>query len=923
MDTKNVSGVITSDVVIAFAQCPRKAFLLLHEPVRPPSHTYETILSQRAGSCRERLLSRLERVPLPTMPGKAQDTELELRAVDLVASCDAVKRVGEHGKTKGGPQHPQHGPLSPILAVGTFTVTPDQRLALAFAGHVQGLIQGSPSRFGTIVTRDDGAHHVDLGSGLKEVKSSLDALRGMQGPERSDVPPIVLNRHCPLCPFRDDCRTKAEAADDLSLLDRMTPKAIRRYKRKGIFTVKQLSFLYRPRRSKRRPGPTLAFKLELQALAIRTGKIYLQTSPSVTRTSDAIFLDMEGIPDEHFHYLIGLLVCHGDERATHSLWADKRADEARIWGELRTLLDAIPNLPIFHYGSYEPRAVELLGKRYETDVRTYMRRMINVNEAVFARVYFPVRSNGLKDIGRFLGATWSDPDASGLNSVVWRYQWEEAADDELKAKIIRYNQDDCGALAVVWQELARIAGSADADSSVDFADRPKQFATEAGNIVHARFAEILRSAHEDYQKNRLTLRKEEGEGDPKAVVKKRGAQEGHQAYHRVRPRVDRVVTVARKRVCWKHPVRLEPLDEVAEAFQIDLRLTRNGCKKTVTKYVGPRGRCPRCQQRYLPPTISRFRGRLFGHGFQAWAVYQRVTLRLPYRVIATVMDDLFGERISSGTVVKFMRDQASYYGPCERVTLGRLLAAAPFLHVDETLLNIQGTNHYAWVVTDGHRVVFRLTETREPDMLQELLAGYQGVLVSDFYAGYDGFKCRQQKCLAHLIRDLNDDLWDCPFNTEFEGFVLAVKDLLVPMIEATDGRSSKRRRAKFEVAIDRFYKRWITDREYEFEGTEKYRKRFDRYRDSLFMFMRVDGIPWNNNMAERAIRHLAVQRKISGTFFKDAIPSYLLLLGIAQTCRFQNKSFLKFLMSGSRDVDTFTSVKRRSASRCVSVPAVS
>ena len=63
---------------------------------------------------------------------------------------------------------------------------------------------------------------------------------------------------------------------------------------------------------------------------------------------------------------------------------------------------------------------------------------------------------------------------------------------------------------------------------------------------------------------------------------------------------------------------------------------------------------------------------------------------------------------------------------------------------------------------------------------------------SDFYPGYDGFECRQQKCLAHLIRDLNDDLWSSPFDAEFEKFVLSARDLLVPMIEAVHGRSAKR-----------------------------------------------------------------------------------------------------------------------------------
>jgi len=62
-------------------------------------------------------------------------------------------------------------------------------------------------------------------------------------------------------------------------------------------------------------------------------------------------------------------------------------------------------------------------------------------------------------------------------------------------------------------------------------------------------------------------------------------------------------------------------------------------------------------------------------------------------------------------------------------------------------------------------------------------------------------------------------------------------------------------------------------------------------------------------MAERAIRHLAVQRKISGSFYKHAVPHYLLLLAIAQTCRFQNKPFLKFLIAKEKNVDTYKAPK--------------
>src|SRR5262245_23380343 len=113
-----------------------------------------------------------------------------------------------------------------------------------------------------------------------------------------------------------------------------------------------------------------------------------------------------------------------------------------------------------------------------------------------------------------------------------------------------------------------------------------------------------------------------------------------------------------------------------------------------------------------------------------------------------------------------------------------------------------------------------MTETRETTMVRELLCGYGWVLGSVFYAGYDSVGCRQQKCLVHLIRDLNDDLWASPFNTEFEGFVLAVRDLLVPAIEAVQGRATKARQfAKFLPAVDAFYAHHITGISYKSEVT--------------------------------------------------------------------------------------------------------
>ena len=110
----------------------------------------------------------------------------------------------------------------------------------------------------------------------------------------------------------------------------------------------------------------------------------------------------------------------------------------------------------------------------------------------------------------------------------------------------------------------------------------------------------------------------------------------------------------------------------------------------------------------------------------------------------------------------------------------------------------------------------------------------------------------------HLVRDLNDDLWKNPFNAEFEGFVAAVRDLLVPIVGDIERYGLKALHLrKHKKRVDCFYQDTIDLFSGRQEILSKYKKRFERHRDSMFTFLGEDGIPWNNNAAERAFRHLA------------------------------------------------------------------
>jgi len=764
-------------------------------------------------------------------------------------------------------------------------------------------VQGRLPTTGTLVLVGDHPGKVKLAGKYKEVRRIVEVLRVWTNQPASDAPPVVLNKHCPICPFRDACLQQAEKEDNLSLLDRMTPKLMRRYHDKGIFTVRQLSHIYKPRRSRKKAKRQVRHSLELQALAIRTGKVHVEHLPELPRSPVELFLDFEGVPDSDFQYLAGLLVCRGNEAEYEPFWADDATAEAKMWSALIERLAAFPDSPVYHYGSYEKKAFATLAKRHGSG-SGLSDCLVNVASSVYGKVYFPVRSNGLKSLGGFLGATWTDPKASGLQSLVWRHRWEMTRDERFRQSLLQYNREDCAAVRLLVNRLDQIKRDAASDTTIEFASRPKRYSTETGNTVHGQFERILKNAKEGGQRNPVRVHAEEP--TPEDEPKKRGVRKGHQHFHRIAPKASRTEQVEPRQRCPKDNVILKPEPKKSvKRTVIDLVFTRSGCRKTVRKYVSTSSRCPKCGKHYSPVGFHGPHSHPFGHAFQAWTVYQRIILRLPYRIIVQVTGHLFGVGMSATTAINFLRYLADYYAPTEASILQAILKS-DFVHVDETKINIQGVDHYVWVFTDGKHVVFRMTETREADIVREVLAGYKGVLVSDFYPGYDSMPCRQQKCLVHLIRDINDELWKAPFDKELETFAVAVQALLVPILVEVDRYGLKAwHLRKFLKDVDRFYDKHIIGREYTSEPVRTFQKRVERYRESLFTFLTQDGIPWENNMAERAIRQLAVQRKISGSFFKRSAGHYLLLLAISQTCRFQGKSFLKFLLSKAKDVDEF------------------
>lgn len=909
---------ITSELVVAYSQCPFKAYLLLFSDDKGMPHDYTRVLNSKQYVHRHQYLEhfKLERKEAKLYsPDLFQKTHLLVEASiqfgklkaygDVLISIDSNSIAGKII-------------YEPTIVISTYKISQEQEVELQYVGIVLGKLQKKQPSMGNIVTPDGKTHKLKLEKGYRRVNGLLKTLEEWAENKPSNPPPLIINKHCQSCQFRNSCKVQAEKENHLSLLDRITPKAIARYNKRGIFTIYQLSYLYKPRkRQEKSQKLVVKHSLELQALAIREKRIYLQALPDVPSTSTKIFLDIEGIPEQKFQYLIGILVCEDNKKVYFSFWADSPSDEENIYTRAIAKINEYPQALIYHYGSYEAKAIAELNHKYKISSEELSKRLVNVNSYIYGKIYFPTLSNGLKDIGSFIGYSWQFANSSGLQAIAWRYLWEESRKQIYQEMLLAYNQDDCEALRALTDEIFKIKENAESSPHIDFADKPKRFSTEKGQEAHEQFEIIIKSAHSDYDRNKISFVSIEVQ--EKSDTQEEYSRRRYHTHRKVIPKARKLIESPTLISCPIHNKNLIETTIVSRKSIIDLIFTRNGVKKTVSQYYGFQSYCLECDRYYNPPLIDGFkRSQIYGHGFQVWVTYQRIALRLPHRTITQAIEDQFDEVVTSSTVRTFIRYAAEYYAETEKLILQRLLES-PFVHADETTIVIEGKPWYVWTFTNGKYVLYKLTQTRESKIASDILLGYSGVLISDFYCGYDSINCRQQKCWVHLIRDLNEDLWKAPYDKEYENFVLEIRNLMLPIFKSIEKYGSRKDTLqKFANSVDRFYIDCITNKFYSSELVIRYQKRFERYRDSLFTFLSEDKIPWHNNTAENAIRHIAKQRAISGSFFEAPTRSYLLLVGIYKTCRFQNKSFLKFLLSREKDIDRFKP-RRRSKKNTIPV----
>jgi predicted RecB family nuclease len=813
------------------------------------------------------------------------------------ALSNDLKRLGSQEKT-----------LYPIRFIASAKLTEADKIALAFDAIVL-------SKF----------LHCEVGSGwaiygpnFKTAKIDLSKLKARTKVIISEIanhlttseePDFYLNKHCPECQFQSRCRKLLIERDDLSLLRTVTIREREKYRARGVLTVNQLSYTFKPRRSSQ---DCKTHEPSLKALAIRKNLVHVAGEPKLNIPSNAIYLDVEGVPELNFYYLIGWRYdCNGTATNKYA-WADTTDEEQKIWWLFFNDLRRLGNVILIHYGRYEITFLSRMKKRYcqtAADIMavdSLMKNAINILSFLWSQIYIPTYSNGLKEVAAYLGYQRKSADASGLHALMWRSEWDADRTAEAKHKLIAYNIEDCEATECVAKFVANIATCDEqgekAYPCVSASSASKDFPHQFGPLEHAiaDFKLINQAAYWKYQRSKVYVRT--NRHLKTALKDRRASTENHL-------KATKIIQASRGRdkICVKCGGSSIHKHAHQSTLVVDLKFSPVGVRRQVIEYQYMRYRCWDCYYCYNEiPRQPRH-----GPGLHAFVTYSLFQLMISQHAVAENLTNLFGIRMSAGAVNIIKRNQADYYTATYNSILSRL-QQNHVIYADETQIKIGKTTRYVWVLASTEDVYYFYSESRESSTIQKMIGDFRGVLVSDFYAAYDTIKCAKQKCLIHLMRDINDDLLKNPFDNELCAFARSFGDLLRPIVETIDRYGLKRRHfSKHKDSASAFI-RSTTQKNFTSDAMLSYKKRLLRNADALFTFLDYDDVTWNNNNAEHAVKAVARLRNVvSQNWTERGVKEYLVLLSISETCHYRNINFLDFLRYRSTDLLSFSGRKRR------------
>ena len=285
----------------------------------------------------------------------------------------------------------------------------------------------------------------------------------------------------------------------------------------------------------------------------------------------------------------------------------------------------------------------------------------------------------------------------------------------------------------------------------------------------------------------------------------------------------------------------------------------------VTEHTIHRDWCPKCRKKVEPRVSEALPGSSLGNRVLVLSAWLHYALGNTLSQIVEVFNFHLQMKVSEGGLVQmWYRLQAILFAWYEQIQLEALKSAVLF--ADETSWRVVGKTYWLWCFATQDLTYYLIDRSRgSPALMKFFIQEFDGTLVSDFWGAYNAVVCAfRQKCLAHLFRELeHTEKYKSP-GADWPEFAKKLRRLLGDAIRLWRRREELSAQT-YASRRDRILARLaeLIDTPWEDANAKRLIKRFRRHQDELFTFLDQEGVPFDNNHAERTIRPAVIIRKNS------------------------------------------------------------
>ncbi len=328
--------------------------------------------------------------------------------------------------------------------------------------------------------------------------------------------------------------------------------------------------------------------------------------------------------------------------------------------------------------------------------------------------------------------------------------------------------------------------------------------------------------------------------------------------------------------------------------------------------------CPHCQHTTkgaFPPDVTTTVQ--YGAGLKALAVYLLTYHLLPYERTSALLGDLFGHRPATGTLQTAVETCADGLVGVEEQIKDALIQA-DVLHNDETGVRVQGRLQWVHVTSTSRLTHYAAHPKRGSAAMTDIgiLPAFRGVSVHDGLPAYRQYDCAHALCNAHHLRELTaiEEYDKQPWATKMKDLLVEIKAYVDTAREQGATRLDEAVGAAFVARYQAIVAEGYAanpppaapdpDTRPTTRGRPKQSKarnlldRLSGHQQEVLAFMTDWRVPFDNNQAERDLRMIKVQQKVSGCFRSATGPVvFCRLRGYLSTLKKQGQQMLPALKS--------------------------